>query len=105
MIRLVLGQPAKAAFLFSCRVSALLCPAKLRLGSWKHVRRSAIQHQLICMGRNWDHFTISRDQSGRIYIARCVLCGQLIAATPDRLKTFQLAANHDCRLNDSDGSA
>jgi len=51
------------------------------------------------MDRNWEEFVISRDQSGRIYIARCALCGQLIAATPDRLKTVQLAANHDCQLN------
>ena len=49
------------------------------------------------MGRNWEEFVVSRDQSGRIYIARCVICGQLIAATPDKLKTVRLAANHDCK--------
>ena len=57
------------------------------------------------MGRNWEEFVISRDQSGRIYIARCALCGQLIAATPDKVKTAQLAANHDCQLDGEADSA
>jgi len=50
------------------------------------------------MSRTWDDFTVTPDDSGRLYIARCGLCGSLIAASPDKLKAERLASNHHCEL-------
>jgi len=50
------------------------------------------------MSRPWEEFVMSRDPSGRLFVARCSLCGQLIAASPDRTITEKLASSHRCDM-------
>ncbi len=52
----------------------------------------------ILMSRRWEEFVVSRDPSGRLFIARCSLCGHLIAASPDRPIAERLAESHQCDM-------
>ena len=49
------------------------------------------------MGR-WAHITVTLDSSKRLYLARCVRCGHLIAAGKDRTYVEGVAANHHCEM-------
>jgi hypothetical protein len=52
----------------------------------------------LCMAPPWEEFVVSRDPSGRLFVARCSLCGQLLAASPDRPITERLAQSHRCEM-------
>lgn len=57
--------------------------------------RSCI-YLFMSMARPWQDFVVTRDPSGRLFVARCSLCGHLLAASPDRLIAERLAASHQC---------
>jgi hypothetical protein len=46
----------------------------------------------------WEEFVVTRDPSGRLFVAHCVVCGQLLAASPDRPITERLASSHRCQM-------
>ena len=46
----------------------------------------------------WEEFVVTRDPSGRLFVAHCVVCGQLLAASPDRPITERLASSHRCEM-------
>jgi hypothetical protein len=47
---------------------------------------------------DWRDFVVTRDASGRLYVARCAFCGHLIAASPDRPIAERLAGSHQCDM-------
>jgi hypothetical protein len=47
---------------------------------------------------DWQDYVVTRDASGRLYVAHCSLCGHLIAASPDRPITQKLAESHHCDM-------
>jgi hypothetical protein len=53
----------------------------------------------------WSHISIGRDRSNRLDVARCLRCGQMIAAGIDR-KTVEIAANtHSCERRPPSGNS
>ena len=46
----------------------------------------------------WYEFEMTHDQSGRLFVARCLRCGHILAGSPDRDTTIRIAEAHLCWL-------
>ncbi len=45
---------------------------------------------------SWAHISIGRDRSNRLHLARCLRCGQMIAAGKERKPVEDAATRHSC---------
>ncbi len=83
-------------------IGAAIVPAATLAGAcspWRKLAARGSAGSAISPGMSLSgNITMGRDPTGRLFVATCLRCGHLVAASGDKRAVEMAAANHQCEL-------